>query len=57
MVDDDLDMNALTKTNYVKSIVTAELRMDLETEERTELSGTALCAFPLLRQRSIDGTS
>ena len=27
MVDDDLDMNALTKTNYVKSIVTAELRM------------------------------
>ena len=30
MVDDDLDMNALTKTNYVKSIVTAELRMDLE---------------------------
>ena len=30
MIDDDLDMNALTKTNYVKSIVTAELRMDLE---------------------------
>ena len=24
------DMNALTKTNYIKSIVTAELRMDLE---------------------------
>ena len=43
MVDDDLDMNALTKTNYVKSIVTAELRMDLAEEERTELSGTALC--------------
>ena len=31
MVDDDLDMNALTKTNYViRSIVTAGLQMDLE---------------------------
>ena len=30
MVDDDMDMNALPKTNYIKSIVTAEAKMDLE---------------------------
>ena len=30
MVDDDMDMNALPKTNYIKSIVTSECKMDLE---------------------------
>ena len=30
MVDDDMDMSALPKTNYIKSIVTAECKMDLE---------------------------
>ena len=30
MVDDDMDMNALPKTNYLKSIVTAEAKMDVE---------------------------
>lgn len=30
MVDDDMDMAALPKTNYIKSIVTAECKMDLE---------------------------
>ena len=30
MVDDDMDMSALPKTNYIKSIVTAERKMDLE---------------------------
>ena len=30
MVDDDMDMNALPKTNYIKSIVTAEGKMDME---------------------------
>ena len=39
MVDDDLDMNALTKTNYVKSIVTAELRMDLERKKEQSYQG------------------
>ena len=29
MVDDDLNMNALPKTNYIKSIVTAEAKMPL----------------------------
>ena len=30
MVDDDTDMNALPNTNYLKSIVTAEAKMDVE---------------------------
>lgn len=30
MVDDDLDINALPKTNYIKSIVTAETKIDIE---------------------------
>lgn len=30
MVDDDMDMGALPKTNYIKSIVTAECKMDVE---------------------------
>lgn len=30
LVDDDLDLNALSKTNYIKTIVTAEAPMDLE---------------------------
>lgn len=30
MVDDDIDMNALPKTNYIKSIVTSECQMDVE---------------------------
>ena len=43
MVDDDLDMNALTKTNYVKSIVTAELRMDLERKKEQSYQGCFMC--------------
>ena len=30
MIDDDMDMNALPKTNYIKTIVTAEAKLDLE---------------------------
>ena len=30
MVDDDMDMSALPKTNYIKSLVTAECQMDVE---------------------------
>ena len=30
MVDDDMDLSALPKTNYIKSIVTSECKMDLE---------------------------
>ncbi len=49
MVDDDLDMNALTKTNYVKSIVTAELRMDLERKKEQSYQGLLYVRFPLFR--------
>ena len=45
MVDDDLDMNALTKTNYVKSIVTAELRMDLERKKEQSYQGQLYVRF------------
>mgnify|MGYP007098963770 CR=1 FL=1 len=34
-VDDDMQMDALKKTNYVKSIVTAQGKMDLE-RKRTQ---------------------
>ena len=30
MVDDDMDMSALPKANYIKSIVTSECKMDME---------------------------
>ncbi len=30
MVDDDMDLSALTKTNYIKSIITAQTRLDVE---------------------------
>ena len=30
LIDDDMDMNALPKTNYIKTIVTAEAKLDLE---------------------------
>ena len=33
MIDDDMDMNALPKTNYIKTIVTAEAKLDLERKE------------------------
>ena len=39
MLDDDLDMNALTKTNYVKSIVTAQGKMDLERKGKQSYQG------------------
>ena len=45
MLDDDLDINALTKTNYVKSIVTAELRMDLERKKEQSYQGQLYVRF------------
>ena len=38
-VDDDMRMEALRQTNYVKSIVTAQGKMDLERNGQAELSG------------------
>ncbi len=45
MVDDDLDMNALEKTNYIKSIVTAEWRMDLEKKNKQSYQGQMYVRF------------
>ena len=46
MVDDDLDMNALTKTNYVKSIVTAELRGWIWNGRKNRvIRGSFMCVF------------
>ena len=51
MVDDDMDMSALPKTNYIKSIVTSECKMDMERKGCSKLSEPALCPLSLLRQR------
>ncbi len=45
MVDDDLDMNALKKTNYTKAIVTAEWRMDLERKSKQSYQGQLYVRF------------
>ena len=38
-VDDDMQMDALKKTNYVKSIVTAQGKMDLERKRTQSYQG------------------
>ncbi len=45
MVDDDMDMNALTKTNYIKSIVTSESKMDLERKGAQSYQGQLYVRF------------
>ena len=43
LVDDDMDMNALPKTNYIKAIVTAEGRMDLERKGEQSYQARLYC--------------
>lgn len=45
MVDDDLKMEALKQTNYIKSIVTSELPMDLERKGVQSYQGRLYCRF------------
>lgn len=45
MVDDDLRLEALTSTNYIKSIVTAEQPMDLEKKGVQSYQGMLYCRF------------
>ena len=45
MVDDDLKMEALKQTNYIKSIVTSELPMDLERKGIQSYQGRLFCRF------------
>lgn len=45
MVDDDMKMEALTQTNNIKAIVTAELPMDLEKEGQQSYQGDLRVRF------------
>lgn len=45
MVDDDLKMEALDQTNYLKSIITAELPMDLERKGEQSYQGSLYVRF------------
>lgn len=45
MIDDDMDMNALPKTNYIKSMVTAEGKMDLERKGKQSYQERMYCRF------------
>ena len=40
MVDDDMKLEALKDTNYIKSIVTLEDKMDLERKSRQSVQGS-----------------
>lgn len=43
MIDDDMKMEALKQTNYVKSIVTAQGKMDLERKGKQSYQGWMFC--------------
>ena len=45
MVDDDMQMEALPQTNYLKAIVTAELPMDLEKKSKQSYQGELYVRF------------
>lgn len=45
MVDDDLKLEALNSTNYIKSIITAELPMDLERKGEQSYQGLLTTRF------------
>lgn len=45
MVDDDMKLEALPQTNYIKTIVTAELPLDLEKKSRQSYQGELYCRF------------
>lgn len=45
MVDDDMKMEALKDTNYIKSIVTLEEKMDLERKSQQSVQGTLCVRF------------
>ena len=45
MVDDDMKMEALPQTNYIKSIVTLEDKIDLERKSKQSVQGTLYVRF------------
>ena len=50
-VDDDMRMEALRQTNYVKSIVTAQGKMDLERKGRQSYQGSMFSRLSGIQQR------
>lgn len=53
MVDDDMKMEALKDTNYIKSIVTLEDKMDLERKSKQSVQGTLYVRFLCLGNGSL----
>ena len=45
MVDDDMQLEALPQTNYIKAIVTADAPMDLERKGKQSYQGELCCRF------------
>lgn len=45
MVDDDMKMEALSQTNYIKSIVTLEDKMDMERKGQQSVQGVLYVQF------------
>ena len=45
MVDDDMKLEALPQTNYIKTIVTADVPVDLEKKSRQSYQGELYCRF------------
>ena len=45
LIDDDMDMEALRKTNYIKSLVTAHGKMDLEKKGKQSYQGYVYARF------------
>lgn len=45
MVDDDMKLEALPQTNYIKTIITAELPLDLEKKSQQSYQGEMYCRF------------
>ena len=50
MVDDDMKLEALKDTNYIKSIVTLEDKMDLEKKSKQSVQGSLYVRFFLFRK-------
>ena len=55
MVDDDMKTEGLPQTNYLKSMITAELPMDLEKKGQQSYQGGSPCPFPRFRKRIAQG--
>ena len=45
MVDDDMKLEALPQTNYIKTIVTADVPVDLEKKSKQSYQGELYCRF------------